>query len=150
MITVRNATTSNLNQIVQWQLAMAMESEQMQLDLDTVTAGVRAMMEQPAWGQYLMGEVSGQPVGCLLMQYEWSDWRNGQVIWLHSLYIDPKFRRVGVFRKMYDHVLQLAQNDPKLRGIRLYVDHGNEKAIRTYQQIGMTDDHYRLFEWMKS
>jgi len=54
MITVRNAATSDLNLIVQWQLAMAMESEQMQLNLETVAAGVRAMLEQPDWGQYFI------------------------------------------------------------------------------------------------
>lgn len=43
-------------------------------------------------------------IGSLLLTTEWSDWRNGTVWWLHSLYFKSEYRGRGLFSKMYSYV----------------------------------------------
>lgn len=140
--------------IAKAQVAMAMDSENMTLDPDTVRAGVRKFFDEPARGFYLIARAVGEAdplpgtnVGCLLCQKEWSDWRNGDVWWLHSLYVVPECRRQGIFMKMYE-VLKKKAQAAGVRGIRLYVDRTNTGAQKAYENIGMTDEHYLLYEEM--
>jgi ribosomal protein S18 acetylase RimI-like enzyme len=43
----------------------------------------------------------------------------------------------------------MVDSDSTLRGLRLYVDKSNTKAIATYESLGMNQEHYHLFEWLK-
>jgi ribosomal protein S18 acetylase RimI-like enzyme len=85
----------------------------------------------------------------MMITYEWSDWRNGMIWWLQSVYVLPKHRRQGAFRAMYEFVTQLASADENVRGLRLYVEQHNENAQQTYRDLGMKESHYRMFEQMK-
>ncbi|MDX1964270.1 MAG: GNAT family N-acetyltransferase [Pirellulales bacterium] len=91
-----------------------------------------------------------QIAGSLLITYEWSDWRNGVVWWIQSVYVPPQFRRLGVYAGLYRYLQQLAAQTPEVRGIRLYVDQRNTKAQAVYERLGMNGDHYRVYEWMAS
>lgn len=148
-VSVRKATVEDVSSIARWQLAMASETEELKLSLDTVTPGVRHVFAHPEIGEYLIGCIDGKAVGCLLLLNEWSDWRCGTVLWIHSLYVEREFRRFGIFKSMYQHVKQRVESDATLRGIRLYVDRSNQPAVQTYTKIGMNGDHYQTFEWMK-
>jgi GNAT superfamily N-acetyltransferase len=81
---------------------------------------------------------------------EWSDWRNGEVWWIHSVFIEPAYRGKGVFSKFYAYVKALVETDPKVRGLRLYVDKTNKSAQAIYGKLGMNGEHYNMFEWMKT
>lgn len=85
--------------------------------------------------------------GCLLVLSEWSDWRCREVLWLHSVYVPPEFRRAAIFRSLYDHVEMLAKRRVAA-GLRLYVDRRNVRAQQVYQALGMTNEHYELYERM--
>jgi len=85
----------------------------------------------------------------LLTTYEWSDWRNGTVLWIQSVYVDLLFRKRGVYAALYSHIKVLVADDKSLKGIRLYVDESNQKAMEVYARLGMNGEHYRVFEWMK-
>ncbi len=146
---IRTATREDIETLVSFQIHMAKESEEMILDLATVTKGVTHLFDNPQTGYYLIAELDQQPAGCLLVLKEWSDWRNGDVLWIHSVYIATDFRRQGVFRKMYAHLKEKVLSDDSLRGLRLYVDKRNTRAQKTYQTLGMTDAHYQLYEWMR-
>jgi len=80
---------------------------------------------------------------------EWSDWRNCWVMWIQSVYILPEFREIGVFKSMYNYVLENVAMSDDVSGLRLYVDRTNLKAIQVYKKMGMDGNHYQLFEWMK-
>ncbi len=149
MIQVRPARRDEVDLIVTWQMAMAQETEGMALDRATVTRGVTALFDDPHRGAYWVAECDGRPAGCLMTMDEWSDWRNGTVIWIHSVYVPPEHRRRGVFRAIYTHLKQRVEADASLKGLRLFVDATNEKAQRTYRALGMSDEHYRMFEWLK-
>jgi ribosomal protein S18 acetylase RimI-like enzyme len=54
-----------------------------------------------------------------------------------------------VFRRLYEHLRARVLSRPDLKGLRLYVDRRNGDAQAIYERLGMTAEHYQLFEWMK-
>lgn len=146
---VRKATTSDIVSIVDFQLKMADETEGVQLEEPTVFKGVLAVVEDNSKGQYYVTEINGKVVSSLLTTFEWSDWRNGTILWIQSVYVLKEYRRKGIYRNMYSHIKTLVLENEKLNGIRLYADKSNTTAHKTYQELGMNHDHYITFEWLK-
>ncbi len=145
----REAVPADAPAIVAFQLAMARETEEVTLDLATCTAGVDAVFADTRRGHYFVAELDGAVVASLLITHEWSDWRNGDVWWIQSVYVTPKARGKGVYAGLYEHVKQLVQADPNVRGLRLYVDKRNTRAQTVSARLGMDGEHYQVFEWMK-
>jgi GNAT superfamily N-acetyltransferase len=146
---VRKAEKKDLAFIVEFQLAMAKETEFIELHRPTVEKGVAAVLNDASKGTYYVAEAEGKVVSSLLTTYEWSDWRNGTILWIQSVFVRPEFRRKGVYRKMYSHIKDLVLNSENLNGIRLYADKSNHTAHKTYRNLGMSPDHYVTFEWLK-
>jgi ribosomal protein S18 acetylase RimI-like enzyme len=128
---------------------LARESEELELDAEVCTRGVRALFEHPSRGRYYLAESGGAVIASLMTTYEWSDWRNGTVWWIQSVYVRPEFRQQRVYAGLYEHVKRLVEADPSLRGMRLYVDRRNTSAQEVYRRCGMNGEHYLVFEWMK-
>ncbi|MGE5383555.1 MAG: GNAT family N-acetyltransferase [Omnitrophica WOR_2 bacterium] len=149
-VLIRQATDADMAFIVESQLKMAFETEGLLLDKLTVTLGVKAVAENPLKGFYIVGESDKALVSCLMITPEWSDWRNNWVWWIQSVYVTPPMRKTGIFGLMYSYIKSLVIEQPDVAGIRLYVDNTNVNAREVYKRIGMNDEHYRLFEWMKN
>jgi len=145
-IRIRDAAPDDLETIVGYNLALAHESEDKKLDTEILRAGVGALLADPAKGRYFMAEADGAVVGQTMITFEWSDWRNGEFWWIQSVYVERDARRQGVFRALYDHLMELAYRDPEVCGIRLYVEQENTRAQRTYQRCGMENTGYRVME----
>jgi GNAT superfamily N-acetyltransferase len=145
----REGEHADIDPIIRFQLAMAEETEQFRLDPEICARGVRAVFENPSLGRYYVCELDGVVVASLLITYEWSDWRNGEVWWIQSVYVIPEVRRQGVYTGLYSHLENLARTDDRVRGIRLYVDRRNTSAQQVYRKLGMNGEHYQVFEWMK-
>lgn len=148
-IAVRHATPDDLPFIADAQAAMAMESEGLALDRAALEEGVRAVLEKRVPAAYLIAEEHGRPVGTLMTVPEWSDWRNGTVLWVHSVYVLPEARRRGAFAALYASVRAQVEESPDLLGVRLYVHRRNAPAQLVYEALGMTRDRYFLYEWMR-
>jgi len=148
-MTVRNATLEDVATIVDFQLKMAKETEELTLVSEVVKEGVSAVFRDPSKGRYFVVDESGQTVGSLMITYEWSDWRNGLVWWIQSVYVQPEFRKRGVFALMYDYVKKEVEASEDIRGLRLYVDNRNVSAQKVYTRMGMNGSHYTTFEWMR-
>jgi ribosomal protein S18 acetylase RimI-like enzyme len=151
-IEIRPALSRDAEAIIEFQIQMALETEELELDLHTVTRGVQAVLDDSAKGQYWVAEAGapgGHLVGSLMTTYEWSDWRDGTVLWVQSVYVMPALRGRGIYRRMYEHLRNRVLASPDLRGIRLYVDRRNLAAQRIYERLGMSREHYEMFEWMK-
>lgn len=144
---IRHAKRDDIAAIAEWNAAMAWETEQKRLDLQVLTRGVTAVFDEPRRGFYLMAERDGHASGCLLVTYEWSDWRNGDFWWIQSVYVTPEARRGGVFRALYNDVAHRAAEAGAV-GLRLYVETENKRAQGTYQELGMTECHYLMYEQM--
>lgn len=148
MLEVRPASREDHAQIAAFQVRMARETEDLELDPEVVSRGVRGVFDDPARGSYLVATRDGVVVGCLLTLPEWSDWRCGTVLWIHSVYVVPEARGGGVFRSLYRALRARVEADPALKGLRLYVDRRNAAAAAVYRKLGMDGEHYQLFEWM--
>ena len=144
---VRPATPDDVAIIAEFNLRMAMETESVALDPATLHRGVSKVLSDPAKGAYFVAAADRQVVGCLMITHEWSDWRDGDIWWIQSVYGDAAHRGRGVFRSLYAHVEQAARA-AGARGLRLYVERENAVAQATYQAMGMSLTHYRLMEVM--
>ena len=138
---------SDIDFIVAANIAMAKEIENLDLDRETLSLGVKAVFDNPHHGRYVICEVDGKVCGSFLVTTEWSDWRNNQVAWIQSLYILEQHRGKGLFRKMFSWIEEQV-NAGHYAGVRLYVDTTNEHARKVYSGVGMTDEHYMMFEKM--
>ena len=147
---VRLATKMDTATIAEFQLAMARETENLVLDKSLLVHGIDNLVGDTAKGSYYVAEENEEVIGCLMTTYEWSDWRNGNVVWIQSVYIAKEHRGKGVYKKMYQHIQQLVTLSTDFKGIRLYVDKTNVNAQKVYQQLGMNGEHYQVFEWMKN
>lgn len=143
---IRSADANDIGLMVRWAEAMAFETENKHLDTATVARGIALGVADPARSRYWIAELDGEPVGTLMVTFEWSDWRNGWWWWIQSVYVPPEQRRRGVYRALYAHVLALAKAEADVCGLRLYVERENIGAIRTYEFLGMRDSGYRLLE----
>lgn len=132
--------------LVDSNLAMALETEQLQLDRSRLEQGVDAILDGSRQGFYLVAQRQGRRVGCALVTIEPSDWRNGLWWWLQSVYVLPGARRQGVFRALHGQALKLARERGDVIGVRLYVDADNATAQATYQRLGMARARYHMYE----
>lgn len=145
---IRNALHTDIVQIANFQVEMALETENFILNPIEVRKGVEKFFDEPQLGRYLVAEMDEIMIACLLVQNEWSDWRNRMVWWIHSVYVHPDFRNHGVYRQMYQHLKNEVEANASIGGLRLFVDKRNVSAQEVYRKLGMTDEHYLLFEWM--
>ena len=143
---IRDAVKEDAETLVDFNLRMASETEGKALDPRVLAAGVKAVLEDPKWGFYLVAEIDGRIAGSLMVTTEWSDWRNGVFWWIQSVYVEPEYRRRGIFRALYREVEERAGRSPQVCGCRLYVERDNAAAQATYTRLGMTETHYKLFE----
>jgi GNAT superfamily N-acetyltransferase len=148
MITIRKAIPEDASVIIDFQQKMAWETEQMTLVPEIIKEGVNAVFDDSSRGMYWVAEDEGTVVASLLITFEWSDWRNCNVWWFQSVYVLPEFRRKGIFRSMYHHIKAEAEKNG-VPGLRLYVETNNSAAQYTYEALGMSSLHYKMYEWMK-
>jgi GNAT superfamily N-acetyltransferase len=144
---VRAAAANDLEALVAGNMALAEETERVRLDMDTLRQGIQALLDSRAPGRYWVAELEGRVVGQLLITFEWSDWRNRMVWWIQSVYVVPDARGGGVLRMLYD-VARREALAAGAGGLRLYVDTTNIRAQAVYAALGMSGDHYRVFEDM--
>lgn len=145
-ITIRDADESDARHIVRFNIAMAKETEAIELDAARAKLGVDQALADPSRARYFLAVVGGEVVGQTMVTLEWSDWRSGFFWWIQSVYVEPSSRRRGIFRALYQHVQQLAKADDNVCGIRLYVVAGNDRALQTYKNLGMEVTDYVLCE----
>lgn len=144
-VTVRDAQREDLPNLIAWNAAMAWETEHKRLDPDMLSRGMAAVFDEPRRGFYLVAELDGAPAGCLMVTYEWSDWRCGNFWWIQSVYVTDSARRSGVFRALYADVARRASEAGAV-GLRLYVETENARAQATYEGLGMERCHYFMYE----
>jgi GNAT superfamily N-acetyltransferase len=144
-VTIRPATLNDAPVICEFNRRLALESEAKTLDPTVLASGVAALLSDPARGRYFVAQKGEQVVGQIMITPEWSDWRNAWMWWIESVYVRQDARRQGVFRALYDHVYRAACGDPKVVGLRLYVEKNNHAAQQTYLNLGMEPMNFHLF-----
>jgi ribosomal protein S18 acetylase RimI-like enzyme len=149
-LTIRLARPEDVLTIASFSAAMALETEGRHLDLERLHKGTIALLESTDRGFYMVAEIEQtgdrQLLGQLMITYEWSDWRNGTFWWIQSVYVAPQWRRRGVYSSMHKYIMALAQADPQVCGIRLYVEQENRTAQTVYSRVGLSLSRYKVFE----
>lgn len=145
-MTIRPATPDDLPTIVEFNRRLALETEAITLSVEALTQGVRAALLDPLKARYFVAEIAGRIVGQIMHTREWSDWRNGHIWWLQSVYVHEDFRRAGVFRGLVEQLRAEAQAAPDVVGLRLYVERHNDRAAATYDRLGLPEAGYVVRE----
>ncbi len=131
---------------MEFNLRLAAESENKQLDRETVRRGVAALLGDETKGRYFVACLGEEIIGQLMHTREWSDWRNGDIWWLQSVYVVAAYRRRSVFRRLYQHLWNEAQTRTDVVGVRLYVEVENIAAQETYRNMGLIQPGYFVME----
>ena len=142
---IRKANQADITTIADFNIKMALETENKILPEEIITKGVESLIKNKHLGYYLMAEVDGKIAGSLMVTTEWSDWRNGLFWWIQSVYVIEEFRRQGIYSALYKHVKELSETE-NVCGFRLYVEKENIAAQKTYENLGMVQTHYYMYE----
>jgi GNAT superfamily N-acetyltransferase len=143
---IREATAGDLEFIAAANAALATETEGQELERALLRPGIQAVLDDRTLGRYYLAEIDCRVVGQLMTTYEWSDWRNGQFLWIQPVYVLQEFRGAGVFRALYDNLSSLAAHDSRICGIRLYADRSNASAQGVYARVGMHRSNYGVMQ----
>jgi len=133
--------------LVEFNRAMALETEGKRLAPDVLRSGVEAVFSDAKKGFYVVARSrDDQIVGSLMITFEWSDWRGKWFWWIQSVYILPEFRGRGIYRLLYEFVKETARDRQNVCGFRLYVEKENTNAQNVYEKLGMKPSHYLMYE----
>jgi GNAT superfamily N-acetyltransferase len=146
---IRIATKNDAPTIIEFNKRLAFETERLILDDIKITTGVTTIINDSSKGVYYVYEFEGKVIAQLLITFEYSDWRNANIWWIQSVYVDSNFRRQGYFQLLYQHVKNIVDSNPQIAGLRLYVEKANTTAQKTYTRLGMNESYYNLYEWLK-
>jgi len=141
------ANFNDTNSIIEFNQAMALETEGKELAADVLRSGVEAVFSDDKKGFYVVARhADDQIAGCLMITFEWSDWRGKWFWWIQSVYILPEFRGQGIYRLLYEFVKEKARERGNVCGFRLYVEKENTNAQRVYEKLGMKSSYYLMYE----
>jgi len=144
-VKIRKAKKTDIPILAKHNQALANETENIKLNNKTVLSGVsKALDKQDCY--YFVSELNGEVVGQIMITHEWSDWRNGVMWWIQSVYVRPEYRNKGIFRALFNHIEQLARNRTDVKSLRLYVMKNNQSGKNAYEALGMRDSQYIVYE----
>lgn len=146
---IREAIVNDLNTIVKFNMNLAEETESKILNMEKLRKGILKVINGEVQGKYFVCEINNLIVGQMMILYEWSDWRNGEFIWIQSVYVDKEYRKHGVFKMLFNHVKDYCNSREDFIGLRLYVEKNNDRAKKVYSSLGMYKNDYDMYEYLK-
>lgn len=148
-IVIQKASLEHLDTIIDFNLALALETENRVLDEQVLRQSIRSILQNPQKGVYILAFLGQEVVGQIMYTYEWSTWRNANFMWLTDLYIPPQHRKKGIFKHLCKYVMDLYRQDPHVVGLRFCVDKDNTAVVPLYQKAGWKEGNYNLWEIKK-
>ena len=143
---IRLADKIDEDALVDFNQAMALETEGKSLDAGVLRSGVEAVFQDEKKGFYVVAEDAGGIVGGLMVTFEWSDWRSKWFWWIQSVYILPEARGQKIYSQLYEFVKAKAKENGEVCGFRLYVEKENLVAQKVYERVGMESSYYLMYE----
>lgn len=145
-LNIRKAVIDDAAVIAENNYKIALVTEGISFDKEVLLKGAKSVIEDESKGIYFLAVNENKIIGQLMVTREWSDWRNGEFLWIQSVYVDEGFRRQGVFKKLFETLKDYAKAQGNVCGMRLYVEEDNKIAQNTYSSLGMKETYYRLYE----
>ena len=65
---------------------------------------------------------------------------------MQSVYVNPDYRKRGVFQSILKYIENLAEKTLEVKALRLYVMDDNQIARRAYQNLGIKNSSYLVYE----
>ena len=149
LLIIRKAKLEDLEGIVTFNIKMSKETDAKRIDENVVREGVKAILCNVVKGFYLIAEENNNHkilAGQLMVTFEWSDWRNKNIWWIHNVYVDKKYRNKKVFSQLYRCAVKMASSERNVVVLRLYVEDHNISAKQVYESFGMKKTHYEIYE----
>ena len=148
---VRTCTVEDVEFLTECQLKLAFETEDKTMDKELVTNGVRNVILNDKLGKFYLAYMSDDPdqtpVGSTMTTIELSPALGGIISWIQSVYVEKELRGKGVFRTLYNTIVEEARANKQVKCVRLYVETENETAIAVYSKLGMAQmDKYDYVE----
>lgn len=145
---IRLAKDEDAPALIEFNQAMALETEGKRLETHVLQSGVEAVFNDEKKGFYVVAEEENKIIGGLMITFEWSDWRNNWFWWIQSVYILPEARGRKIYRRLYEFVKEKARKNGNVCGFRLYVEKENANAQKVYEKLEMEASHYLMYEEM--
>jgi ribosomal protein S18 acetylase RimI-like enzyme len=143
---IRKAKRGDVDALIGFNEAMALETEGKSLFTGTLRKGVEAVFDDPQKGFYVAALDNGRVIGGLMVTFEWSDWRNAWFWWIQSVYVNPEYRGRRIYSQLYEFVKKEAASAGSICGFRLYVEKENAHAQKVYEKVGMKETYYLMYE----
>lgn len=143
---IRIANPTDTDALVEFNQAMALETEHKHLDGEILRSGVSAVFGDEKKGFYVVADDGGAIAAGLMVTNEWSDWRNGWFWWIQSVYVRPEYRGRGLYGQMYEFVKRASIDRNDVCGFRLYVEKENDRARHVYEKLGMEETYYLMYQ----
>ena len=142
--TVRRAEERDLDELVAFTIAEAIESEGLERDSAVVRSGVEAGLSDSSIATYWVveSEEDGIVAGTSVVK-EWSDWHAQDYWWIQSMYVRPDHRGRGIVESMIEAVAAEARSADAAE-LRLYVHRENRRAVSAYRRSGFSDTCYKI------
>ncbi|CDW74486.1 gcn5-related n-acetyltransferase [Stylonychia lemnae] len=150
-ILIREANINDAPTLEDYLIRLAKETEDKDLKPELVKSGVAKLLVDQKYGRYIVAHIPSQQadddqqsaghsdivVGMLMITFEVSPKLGGLCYWIESVYVHQDYRKKGIFTSLFNEVVRQAKLDPLAKSIKLYVDHDNERAMKTYEKLGM-------------
>ena len=130
---IRVANISDKETLVDFNHALALETEGKVLDRDLLAQGVAAQFANPGLGLYWLACDGIIPVGQCRIWFEYYDWKKAPIWWFDNIYSARRGR--GVFRAIFNHLFALARA-ANIEKFRLHVCKSNKIAREVYLSLG--------------
>jgi GNAT superfamily N-acetyltransferase len=143
---IRCATIQDAEVITTQNIALAKESENLDIPKQMVSAGVKALIADRNKGFYLVAEQNNNIIGQVMITVEWSDWRNKPIWWVQSVYVQKEWRKKKVLTQLFT-VLQKQARSNGVAMLRLYVHHNNTSALQAYEKLGWKQEPYKVYHF---
>lgn len=145
--TVRIADLKDLDALTSFSIRIAKETENKNIDDSLVKLGIERVLKDSEKGITFVACDRDEVIGCFMINgKEWSEWRNGYILWLTGTYTHPDYRRMGVRKTLFEHAKKWAKSQPDVKGIRGYRHKSNNAIHSAALTGGMQQTAYRINE----
>ncbi len=145
----REATPADVPDLLRMMKRLALQEPVLPFDERAVTQTWQQFFSNADFGRAWLILVGSELAGYVILTLGYSFEYRGREAFVDELYVEEKFRGVGVGRRTMEFVEERAR-ESGVNAIHLEVDRGNDAALGLYRRIGYLDhDRYLMTKWLR-
>jgi GNAT superfamily N-acetyltransferase len=142
-VTLALATRQDLSRLFEWRRQMWRADALQSSDAARAEVAMASLIDDRTAGRLWVIHNDAHPVGFVVLVFSFSVEFGGRVAFIDELFIDERFRNIGIGRRAVELVIQEARQ-LGVRNLLLEVNDQNLPARSIYERCGFTDRKYRL------